>query len=208
MKNYIFIHGGEGYTELPPLNGSDPIECDNLQSIGTAEGESVEEAFKNLLREQEFLADVDLNGVSAYELASEEIFGIEAVALQTEVFGSPNKNLVILIHDKTNEDVCDIIARVTKGTAYLDHEALSVCHKQGVPFRYSNQSVNIEDTLDLEKLGEWLEGSAVIDATGKPAKLFPNLTALELQALIGSYHKTTKATAFRTTQPIEEDFKP
>lgn len=70
MRFFLFITA-EGYTFQP---GSDSVEPDieNCQVIGFAEGQEMEEAFKNLIKGNQFLLKTAFDEVVGFELAGRE----------------------------------------------------------------------------------------------------------------------------------------
>lgn len=65
MRSFIFITN-EGYTFQPGSEAVEPVE--NCQVIGFADGASPEDAFKNLLKENEFLLMTSFNEVIGIEV--------------------------------------------------------------------------------------------------------------------------------------------
>lgn len=66
MNNYIFLTD-EGYTFQPASEG-DPLEIENLQVIGFANGISADDAYKNLLFEYPYLKETKFENVFCYQL--------------------------------------------------------------------------------------------------------------------------------------------
>lgn len=66
MNNYLFLTN-EGYTYQPDSESIEP-DCENSQLIGIASGNTQEEAFKNLLKEKEYLTEFNFNKVYCYKL--------------------------------------------------------------------------------------------------------------------------------------------
>jgi len=59
MNNYLFLTN-EGYTYQLDSESIEP-DCENSQLIGIASGNTKEEAFKNLLKEKEYLTEFNFN---------------------------------------------------------------------------------------------------------------------------------------------------
>ena len=70
MKTYIFITD-EGYTYQPNSNSPEP-DTDNCQVIGFAKGNNQDEAFANLIKDNEYLLDTNFNKIIALELKNED----------------------------------------------------------------------------------------------------------------------------------------
>lgn len=66
MNNYLFLTN-EGYTYQSDSESIEP-DCENLQLIGIASGNTQEEAFKNLINEKEYLRQFNFNEIYCYEL--------------------------------------------------------------------------------------------------------------------------------------------
>ena len=66
MKNFIFL-SQEGLTKAP--NGTD---IENLQVLGMEKGANKEEAFKNFIKENKYLIQMNFNEIIAIELANEK----------------------------------------------------------------------------------------------------------------------------------------
>lgn len=66
MNKYIFLTN-EGYTYQPNSESIEP-DCENAQLIGIAEGSNQEEAFNNLLKEREYLKELNFDEVYCYKL--------------------------------------------------------------------------------------------------------------------------------------------
>jgi len=67
VKNYIFLTS-EGYTFQPQSECLEP-DIDNLQVIGFAKGTNSQEAFYNLVKNNECLLKTTFEEVFCYELA-------------------------------------------------------------------------------------------------------------------------------------------
>ncbi len=70
MKSYIFITT-EGFTFQPNSESSEP-DIENCQVIGFADGKDLEEAFDNLMAENEYLLETNFNEITGYELKHKE----------------------------------------------------------------------------------------------------------------------------------------
>lgn len=70
MKSYIFITS-EGYTFQPDSDSSVP-DIENCQVLGFGSGVDSDDAFRNFLKENEFLLDTSFDEVKALELANNE----------------------------------------------------------------------------------------------------------------------------------------
>ncbi|KNZ68294.1 hypothetical protein Tfer_3161 [Thermincola ferriacetica] len=70
MKPYIFLTS-EGYTFQPDSDSVEP-DIDNCQVIGFSEGENAEEAFRNLLQENEYLLETKFDEIYCYQLADKK----------------------------------------------------------------------------------------------------------------------------------------
>ena len=67
VKNYIFLTS-EGYTFQPQSECLEP-DIDNLQVIGFAKGTNSQEAFYNLVKNNEYLLKTTFEEVFCYELS-------------------------------------------------------------------------------------------------------------------------------------------
>ena len=67
IKNYIFVTS-EGYTFQPNSKSIEP-DIENLQVVGFAKGKDPKEAFKRLIKENNYLLETGFNEVLSYELA-------------------------------------------------------------------------------------------------------------------------------------------
>jgi len=67
VKNYIFLTA-EGYTFQPQSECLEP-DIENLQVIGFAKGTNSQEAFYNLVKNNEYLLKTTFEEVFCYELA-------------------------------------------------------------------------------------------------------------------------------------------
>lgn len=78
-KKYIFVTF-EGFT-FQPYSESDVPDIENMQVIGFSEGKDTQEAFKNLLLNQQYLKDTTFNEVIALELADgrQDVFTIDDI---------------------------------------------------------------------------------------------------------------------------------
>ncbi|HEX9912856.1 MAG TPA: hypothetical protein VGB01_06390 [candidate division Zixibacteria bacterium] len=72
MKAYIFITQ-EGVTYQPD-SALDELDIDNCQVIGFAKGNDENEAFQNLIRENEYLLDTNFDEVICFELENEDYY--------------------------------------------------------------------------------------------------------------------------------------
>lgn len=70
MKSFIFITS-EGHTFQPGSDSSVP-DIENCQVLGFGSGVDSADAFRNLLKENEFLLDTFFDEVRALELANDE----------------------------------------------------------------------------------------------------------------------------------------
>ena len=70
MKSFIFITS-EGYTYQPGSESAEP-DIENCQVIGFSKGEDQEDAFRNLVLENEYLLDTNFNEIIGFELAGEK----------------------------------------------------------------------------------------------------------------------------------------
>ena len=66
MKKYIFITT-EGCTYLSNSESIEP-DCENLQVAGYANGECEEEAFNNLLKENDYLKNAGFDELICYQI--------------------------------------------------------------------------------------------------------------------------------------------
>jgi len=66
MKNYIFITD-EGVTYQPDSNSPEP-DIENCQVIGFVKGKNENEAFENLIQENEYLLNTNFNKIISIEL--------------------------------------------------------------------------------------------------------------------------------------------
>jgi hypothetical protein len=66
MKAFIFVTA-EG-TTYPPENGSSSEEIDNLQVLGIEMGETIEEAFNNLINNNPWISAAGYSDVTGYPL--------------------------------------------------------------------------------------------------------------------------------------------
>ena len=73
MGSYIFITT-EGYTYQPGSKAAEP-DIENCQVLGFAKGDSAEEAFKALLRENPYLLETSFDEVVCLELKNEDYGG-------------------------------------------------------------------------------------------------------------------------------------
>jgi hypothetical protein len=72
MKNYIFITE-EGVTYQPNSTSPEP-DIENCQVIGFTKGKNEDEAFKNLIKENEYLLDTNFNEIICIELKNEDYY--------------------------------------------------------------------------------------------------------------------------------------
>lgn len=72
MKSYIFITA-EGFTYQPNSESHEP-DIENCQVIGFAEGNSPEEAFKNLTEENHYLLETNFDEILCIELRHREYY--------------------------------------------------------------------------------------------------------------------------------------
>jgi len=63
MKYFIFLTQ-EGLTKAP-----NNVDIENLQVLGISDGDDKEKAFKNFVKENEYLLDTDFNEIITMELA-------------------------------------------------------------------------------------------------------------------------------------------
>lgn len=66
MKSFIFITT-EGFTYQPNSESPEP-DIENCQVIGFAEGKDLEDAFGNLISENEYLLETNFDEIIGYEL--------------------------------------------------------------------------------------------------------------------------------------------
>lgn len=66
MNNYLFLTN-EGYTYQPDSESIEP-DFENSQLIGIASGNTQEEAFRNLLKERDYLKEFNFDEVYCYKL--------------------------------------------------------------------------------------------------------------------------------------------
>jgi len=66
MKSYIFITT-EGYTFQPESESPEP-DIENCQVIGFAQGTNQQDAFENLIRQNEYLLETTFNEIICFEL--------------------------------------------------------------------------------------------------------------------------------------------
>jgi len=72
MKNYIFITE-EGVTYQPNSTSPEP-DIENCQVIGFAKGNNEDKAFKNLIKENEYLLDTNFNEIICVALKNEDYY--------------------------------------------------------------------------------------------------------------------------------------
>ncbi|MCP2604779.1 hypothetical protein NLC29_01315 [Candidatus Aminicenantes bacterium AH-873-B07] len=72
MKSYIFITT-EGYTYSSDPSNLEP-DIDNCQVVRFAKGNNENEAFENLIKENEYLSDTNFNEIICLELKYENYF--------------------------------------------------------------------------------------------------------------------------------------
>jgi len=70
MNSYIFLTD-EGYT-FQPETGDEPMEIENLQVIGTAQGIDGNDAYRNLLAEHPELKPSDFTRIFCYQLEKDD----------------------------------------------------------------------------------------------------------------------------------------
>ena len=70
MNSYIFLTD-EGYT-FQPDTGDEPMEIENLQVIGTAQGEDANSAYRNLLAENAHLDPAAFQRIFCYQLDKDD----------------------------------------------------------------------------------------------------------------------------------------
>ncbi len=68
MKHFIF-YTAEGFTED---NQHKPVE--NCQILGWSKGETQQEAFRNLVKENKFLKEMDFNEIMCQELVNGKVY--------------------------------------------------------------------------------------------------------------------------------------
>lgn len=69
MNKYIFITN-EGITYQPNSDSIEP-DCENAQVIGFSDGNTQEEAFDNLLKENTQLKHTNFNKITSYHVEEE-----------------------------------------------------------------------------------------------------------------------------------------
>ena len=69
MNNYIFLTD-EGYT-FQPETEQEPVEIENLQVLGTAQGTDANTAYRNLLAEHPELKPSEFTRIFCYQLEKE-----------------------------------------------------------------------------------------------------------------------------------------
>ena len=69
MNNYLFLTN-EGYIYQPDSESIEP-DCENAQLIGIISGNTQEDAFKNLINENEYLRQFNFNEIYCYKLAKD-----------------------------------------------------------------------------------------------------------------------------------------
>jgi hypothetical protein len=70
MKSYIFITT-DGFTFQPNSEASEP-DVENCQVLGYGDGKNPQEAFKNLIKNNNYLITTTFNEIISLELACEE----------------------------------------------------------------------------------------------------------------------------------------
>ena len=70
MNNYIFLTD-EGYT-FQPETGDEPMEIENLQVIGTAQGADANTAYRNLLADNPHLKPTGFQRIFCYQLEKDD----------------------------------------------------------------------------------------------------------------------------------------
>jgi len=70
MKSYIFITT-EGYTFQPESESLEP-DIENCQVIGFAQGTNEQDAFENLIRQNDYLLEIAFDELICYELKTIE----------------------------------------------------------------------------------------------------------------------------------------
>ena len=73
MMSYIFITN-DGCTYQPNSDSPEP-DIENCQVIGFAKGNNKNEAFENLIKQNEYLLDTTFNEIICMELKNEEYYG-------------------------------------------------------------------------------------------------------------------------------------
>ncbi|MBI4377920.1 MAG: hypothetical protein HY578_02360 [Nitrospinae bacterium] len=66
MKSFIFVTT-EGFTYQPNSESPEP-DIENCQVIGFADGKDLEDAFGNLISENEYLLETNFDEIIGYEL--------------------------------------------------------------------------------------------------------------------------------------------
>lgn len=66
MKSYIFITT-EGYTFQPESQSADP-DIENCQVVGFAKGKNHQQAFENLIKENDYLLETTFDELICFEL--------------------------------------------------------------------------------------------------------------------------------------------
>lgn len=69
MNNYLFLTN-DGYTYQLDSESIEP-DCENAQLIGIESGNTQEDAFKNLINENEYLRQFNFNEIYCYKLAKD-----------------------------------------------------------------------------------------------------------------------------------------
>lgn len=70
MRSYIFITS-EGHTFQPESDSSSP-DIENCQVLGFGSGVDPDDAYRNFLKDNEFLLETSFDEVTALELANKE----------------------------------------------------------------------------------------------------------------------------------------
>jgi hypothetical protein len=70
MNKYIFITT-EGSTYQPNSDCSEP-DIENMQVIGFGQGDTVQDSFRNLIKQNEYLINTNFDGIIALRLANEK----------------------------------------------------------------------------------------------------------------------------------------
>lgn len=70
MKSFVFITT-EGFTYQPDSQSSEP-DIENCQVLGYGDGKNPQEAFKNLIENNEYLTATTFDEIICLELANEE----------------------------------------------------------------------------------------------------------------------------------------
>ena len=92
MNNYIFITS-EGYTYQPNSISVEP-DIDNMQVIGSGEGNTAQEAFLHLIKQNTWLAGTDFNEIFAIQLAnSHREYFYQTIFNNLSLFHSPLNSL-------------------------------------------------------------------------------------------------------------------